>query len=300
MYQGGSYGSFLIFCLTNLNTSEVNNPLCNKTGNSHNFEYNTLYNINNKYKVKQKCDNKWLKFHPKMYKEQSLEKEINRITDITGKGILIYPSKNHYLLCINNQYDKIYSTAITSTRQDDTPKKWFNDDRDAVTFFKNLYNGWNIDSSIEFNDIDRWIMREFLSFYMFMAFDDEYEWNLLDTYTNKNLLVITTYELLYDFENCIKKCASYSGIETINNLDKLIELQKQQLELQKHTDKDRIVNEIIDCFLNNKQLKIPELSLIDEAYIQYVLRNNGYELHCDGLNEFPTDIDSLKEKTSKT
>jgi len=174
MYQGGSYGSFLIFCLTNLNTSEVNNPLCNKTGNSHNFEYNTLYNIDNKYKVKQKCDNKWLKFHPKMYKEQSLEKEINRITDITGKGILIYPSKNHYLLCVNNQYDKIYSTAITSTWQDDTPKKWFNDDRDAVTFFKNLYNGWNIDSSIEFNDIDRWIMREFLSFYMFMAFDDEY------------------------------------------------------------------------------------------------------------------------------
>jgi len=105
---------------------------------------------------------------------------------------------------------------------------------------------------------------------------------------------------LYDFENCIKKCASYSGIETINNLDKLIELQKQQLELQKHTDKDRIVNEIIDCFLNNKQLKIPALSLVDEAYIQYVLRNNGYELHCDGLNEFPTDIDSLKEKTSKT
>jgi len=292
IFNGGSYGSFLMFCLTNLNTKEFKNPLCGATGNSHKFLFNYVTLDNNDWNIVKKIDNKWIKYHPKTFKTQSLKEEIDRIVAATNKSILIYPSVDHYLLVINNQFEKVYNNTISD--------KWHNDNDEREIFYKNLYDGWNIDPSLSINEIDKWVVREFLSYYYFEAFNGEYEWNLLETYTNDNLLIVTTQDLLYDFENCIKKCASYCGIDTITNFDELIELQKEQLKLQKHKHKDTIVKQVIDCFLNDKQLKIPELSLIDEAYIQYVLRKNGFELCCEGLNKFPTDINTLKEKTSKT
>lgn len=291
IFQGGSYGSFLIFCLTNLNTKDFSNPLCNNTGNSHNFEKNDLY-FRDKYITRIRNDTQWLKYHPIETKDQSLKEEVNRLADITKRGIFIYPSRNHYLLALNNQFDKVYHQQLGD-------ELIGNDTNERSKFFNNLYNGWGIDPSVSVNDIKRWIKREFLSFYIFAAFEDEHEWYLLDSYKNENLLIITTRDLLYDFENCIKKCALYCGIDTIDNLDELVEMQKQQLSLQKHLNKDEIVNNVIDCFLNDKQAEIPELSLIDEAYIQHILRNEGYELHCNNMNEFPKDINSLKEKTSK-
>jgi hypothetical protein len=39
----------------------------------------------------------------------------------------------------------------------------------------------------------------------------------------------------------------------------------------------------------------PCQTILDEAYVQYCLREQGYEIHCDGLDIFPTNSRDLRE-----
>jgi len=139
-------------------------------------------------------------------------------------------------------------------------------------------------------------MREFLSYNKFTSFDNEHQWYFLDSYKNKHdILIITTEELLYDFRNTMIKVAKYTGFKSVDNIDKLIKLQEKQLSLQKHLRKDKIVNKIIDGFFNNKNITIDNLSVYDEAFIQYKLRQKGYEIKCYNLNIFPKNTLDLKK-----
>ena len=73
------------------------------------------------------------------------------------------------------------------------------------------------------------------------------------------------------------------------------------LELQEHKHKDKVTSTIIDMFLSDADYNYSDikLSIVDEAWIQYSLRENGYELLCDGMNEFPKTVKELIKKSSR-
>lgn len=70
----------------------------------------------------------------------------------------------------------------------------------------------------------------------------------------------------------------------------------------KTTDKEHItVNTILNHFLDDSDYSWnpKDLTIIGEAQIQALLRNNGYDLKCFGLDVFPTSIKELKANTEK-
>jgi hypothetical protein len=86
----------------------------------------------------------------------------------------------------------------------------------------------------------------------------------------------------------------------VGDLTILSNIHKKMISLQQDLNKDDICKKIIKNFLNNDNFSVSvELSIIDEAWIQWELRNNGYEMYCNELNEFPKNLYEFNKHTYK-
>ena len=99
-----------------------------------------------------------------------------------------------------------------------------------------------------------------------------------------------------NFKDTIISLLDYCQLDIVN-LDKIEEVYQSWISYQYHYFKDRILNDIIESILNNtyydwKQYK---LTLVDEALIQYYLRQHNIEIKCYNLNSFPTNTDDLRK-----
>lgn len=85
----------------------------------------------------------------------------------------------------------------------------------------------------------------------------------------------------------------------INREDQSRWEQRENLSYMYHLDVNNIdkLNEILSAFMNNESLTWNDLSITEEAYLQKRLRDSGFDLKCFGLNQFPTNISSLKTIT---
>ena len=93
-------------------------------------------------------------------------------------------------------------------------------------------------------------------------------------------------QLRNNFEETVKRLCDFCNVEY--STDTVGYIKTQWILSQPHLYKDSIVNSIINNIVDNKNFVLADkLSLIDEAYIQYKLRDQGIELKCYNLNEFP-------------
>jgi hypothetical protein len=291
IYNGGSYGSFISYILECIeqDLQHVKSPFKDH-GNSH--KCNSIFvnrdRVTNKFFIKHDGNlSRFIRCHPQPTKNQELHEDINYLVQAVKKAILIYPSPNTILLSLNNWFTKVYKTG------------WWNNELtvDVVErdiFVSNLYTNWDINTSTKFEDIPRWILREFLSFYLMPAWQSQVQWNLLDWYTNPSLYVTTIEDIMYNFEKTIIDMSTFCNLH-ITNLDEILKVHKDMLLLQENLNKDKICNNIITNFNSDKDYTFTGLSLIDEAWIQWELRNQGYELKCNNLNKFPTTVKDLKK-----
>jgi len=94
---------------------------------------------------------------------------------------------------------------------------------------------------------------------------------------------------------------------TITNLIEKLELKlvrtnfsevyESWISLQKHINKDKIISNIITAILDNNYYDWSDqnLTLVDEALIQFYLRQKKIDLNCYNLNVFPTNTNELKK-----
>ena len=61
-----------------------------------------------------------------------------------------------------------------------------------------------------------------------------------------------------------------------------------------HNSQYRCDKWIKDVIANN-ETDSPCQTILDEAYVQHCLRKQGYEIRCDGLDNFPKSSSELKE-----
>ena len=68
------------------------------------------------------------------------------------------------------------------------------------------------------------------------------------------------------------------------------------LELQRYQNQDQLCQDIVDNTLNNTYFdwRDQEVPLASQAWIQWQLRNLGWEIKCDGLDTWPTNSIQLK------
>jgi hypothetical protein len=288
-YSAGTYGTYLEWCLTALTSKdEIVAPFL-PNGNSHKFEGNLrLYSgyprlFDEAYAVELIKNLNFFRFHPKHDKHHLLSDNLTTMCNVTQSLIYLYPDKSSVLLCINNAHSKISNEWWTAQ---------FNHHYIDPT---EVYQNWPIDPNLEINQVPRWIKREFLSFYLMPSWFDQVEWYHPDIWQHEKCCVITTNELLYNFEHTLEKIEKFCKIKYVNPISDLIDHHKQNLQNQKHLNEDMLCKKIVESTVEGKNFSWSPRSLVSESWVQWQLRNLGWEIRCDGLDTFPTNSVHLKE-----
>ena len=112
-YPGGAYGLYLLWLVYTLTTEEKIVPPFKSKGNSHNAikiinntqqRYMNLHtdDLNNIDQIDIADTCYLIKNHPKIKQEDQTDESIDKLLNLFGKIILLYPAKSDYLLNIHN------------------------------------------------------------------------------------------------------------------------------------------------------------------------------------------------------
>lgn len=278
-YNIGAYGTYLEWCLTALTSSdEIVSPFWSD-GSSHNFVGNDLGGFSGwKAFAESGAAVDFVRFHPKGV-DESLTDNLNTVCNTVDHLIHLYPDPQSILLCINNWYYKQY-------------KNWWEINNIDP---KLIYNNWPVDLTTKIDDAPVWVRREFLSFYLMPAWFDLVEWYHPDTWSHDRRLLITVNELLHDFENTLLRIKTTCNIKYVRPISDLLKFHYQNLKNQQHLNEDTICHRIINSVFDSLPFEWEPRSLISESWIQWQLRNLGYEIRCHRLDTFPTNNVHLKE-----
>ena len=287
-YNGGAYGTYLEWALTTLTTpGDISAPFT-AIGNSHKFMGNLLIFEKLEQKILPISAPQWIRLHPKTKKDHSLSNNLNSILNSTKQIIYLYPDTDSVLLNINNYFNKIW-------------KDWWGHQFATDISPEKIYNNWPVANSVTLDQIPLWIQREFLSYYLMPAWQAQIEWYHPAHYADDRCLVVLINELLYNFEQTLNRIKHFCNIEFLRPITDLIPYHDTMLSLQKNIDQDQLCNKIINCTITDLDYVWGhQLPLPSQAWVQWQLRNLGYEIQCDGLDLFPENSVQLKKIMYKT
>ena len=287
IYNVGAYGTYLQWCLAGICSSDDLTSPFGKNGNSHHSRGYHLNGMQNwrKY-LQQDQHSQFVKLHAKTKKNESLSDQLNEILQSVDKIIICYPDSESVLLNINNWVYKIW---------DDWWLHVWSNSLELCVDIKTLYNNWPIAPGTLIENIDQWIRREFLSLYLIPAWRSQVEWYFPDQWQSPRCRYVFIKNLLHDFENTITDLVDFLQLDIRQPISNLLPYHEQNIKLQKYINQDSICNQIIDLTLTDKDMEWDPLPLPSEVWIQYRLRELGYEIRCHGLDIFPTTSVQLKK-----
>ena len=284
IFQGGSYGTYLIWLLNMLFTeNKLHDPFNKNTGSSHNLKNIKQFEITDWLKD-QSCypAGLFLKTHPKTKIYHSFLDNLHKLTSYFGKSILIYPSDKTYLLHSNNYAYKIWNDFWAG------PCGYM--DR------SDLYKNFPIDRNTPLDEVPTWMIREWLSYNFFNSMNAQLEWFLPDRVEDKNCLIIFIDELLYGLPLTINRIQQFIQLPLTKNIDSILPYHEKNISLQKYLTQDKLALTIIDSVKNNIDSLVwnnTDLTILTEARIQQWIRDAGYDFKCNELNQFPTSSKEL-------
>jgi hypothetical protein len=284
IYNGGSYGTYLEWCLTSLCSSQPIIDPFTGTGSSHKFQGNFVSGTQDwRQYLSTGTPHQLVRSHPKIYKTESISKNLNEILNSVDNIIYLYPDKDSVLLTVNNYFTKIW---------DD----WWSHQFFTEIDVSKIYSNWEV-AGIPIDEIPTWIRREFLSFYLMPAWYDQVEWYHLDSWNHPRSHNILVKDLLYDFESVIDQLQQTLNFCFVRPVSDLLPYHKKNLQLQKFKNQDKLCKNIVDSVVNNFKFEWSDQSvpLASESWIQWQLRNLGYEVRCHELDTFPTNSVHLRE-----
>lgn len=191
------------------------------------------------------------------------------------KTIVINPHLNHLLDYFDNTYAKFHKEDLKNHLVSLFPENTINEN------LKKFDTDWN--------DTNLWQMREFISFWI-----DDVLKSGLDNYTDfrarwqLNALNLFDTEFVKTFV-CI---ASGLGLSKVKIKDFSVH-QKKFVSLQKFHNIQLRCEQWVDHVIKGIDSLSPCITIIDEAYVQQLLRKRGYEISCYDLNQFPKNSKTL-------
>ena len=285
VYYGGSYGTYLEWCLTSLTSDLPVSAPFTSVGNSHKFKGNLLDRGIHSWKsfLDSGVNTKFARFHPTSCTEPDHDSNLDYICSTADCLLYVYPSRNHLLLSLNNYITKIQGN------------NWWNHRATTDGFLDTIYKNWPVPVGTHPDDIPVWIRREFLSFYLIPAWFDQIKWYHVDTWSNPNACVVTTEDLLYNFDETLNKIQKFAQLDFVKPVSSLLPIHKQNLNLQQNLNQDALCKNIMQSVLSSVDIEWDPLPLGSEVWIQWELRNQGFEIQCNGLDTFPTSSVHLRE-----
>lgn len=259
LYNPGCYGTYIARCLysyTNLRQGEYVPFTFDSSGSSHILRSNHDAGLNIGYG------------HPGQL-----------LIDSTDRVITVLTDSDHFLDYYNNQFHKQGKKHITNYI-----KNHFT--LDEIT--AKLKNHWNYTKSFD-ESVPRWILREFCSFWLQDCLTNAY------TITQYQDISISTQDIFLNFINRFRHLCQVLDLTINIESDLILEDNKNFSSSQYYHDIQLKCQEWAKSCLPNAQVSLsPCKTILDEAYVQHLLRQRGYEIQCDGLNTFPTTSDEMK------
>ena len=296
LYNGGSYGSYLHWLIYSMTfDGELFEPFTKK-GTSH--EFDRLIDDDHAHLIGSPTIEELLtmpneqipplvKIHPKTQQSESLVENINLLLEKVEKLIIVYPDKDSYLLNINNYvykiWDDLWSGALGHMRKQD------------------LYDNFPVSPDTKLEDIPRWVVREYLSYNLFDAWEDQVEWYLPQQYQHPNCHYVFVNNLLYQPINTLDTIRQFADLSWVRDPQEILPFHEKNIVLQKYIEQDHIARTILTNLIDNDfcSWSADEITIITEAWIQRSLRDHGYNFKCHGLDQFPCntiDLTTLLEK----
>lgn len=148
-------------------------------------------------------------------------------------------------------------------------------------------SGWNIQYT-HWSQMRDWELREWLSLFYpgwiteFIDSQDQ-----VDT----TWLKISNTDVLFDTKQTLCLIMSFCGLTMIHSIDEFVD---QWRAAQEYIVKEfLLLDQIISCTLNGRHLEWHDLNIIAEAILQQRFRQLGFEILCDGLDQFPLNTKEL-------
>ena len=281
VFHGGSYGTYLEWVLYTLTHNvDIVNPITQRS-NCHKFSGQHLFDI---YGWRKYVNSKevwpFVRFHPKTDISHDLSSILGEIAENTKQFIYIYFSPDSLLLGLANQFEK-------------TKKDWWKFNFKHHINRDEICNLWNIDPSID--KLPRWVEREFLSFYMMPMWFDQIEWQTKPHQQYSNCYTITIEQLLNDFVETINQIQHSFDLTFVRPVTDLLTIHQELILCQRNINIKNICDDIISTTLQGIDHSWTQRSIIEESWIQWQLRNLGYEIKCHNLDIFPTNSIELQE-----
>jgi hypothetical protein len=280
LFNGGSYGTFLEWCLNYFSDLNFNDSLpFNTNGNSHKFHGNQKLNFSGAVNyINSSEDLPVIRFHPKTTKDENLIDNLKFVDKNFRKIVYLIPTKNTMAWNLNNKFEKIWDEG------------WL---KHHEIQFVNCLAGWDKEN---IEHMETWELREFLSLYLYPQHLAESELEKMQDIQKEftEFQFITIDSLRDNFKDTIITLLEYCKL-TPTRLNKVEEIYQEWISRQYHCYKDIVIKDIIDSVLNNNLYDWSDnkLTLVDEALIQFYLRQHSIEIKCYNLNTFPTNTTIL-------
>lgn len=282
-YPGGAYGNFVGFTLRWLmGEYPVDFRPFTSKGNSHKWD-NKFYDmkIYDFDRLKPMLgEDTFNILHPKVKEEDDLVSRLKLLTNYYDKVVYICPSFMDIVWLLNNieSTDKVYKGG-------------------HFNFFRNDFYQKKLDLWPSAGN-EPWEVREFLSIYLYDTLLSRTELpKILDykDYDTDKIKFIYLNELKEKFTITFKDLSKWLNLELVRSDNEISELEKDWKIREPFLDKDRLIMDLVNATIDNKNLPMENLTLVDEAMIQYQLRNKGFELKCYNLNKWPETTTELRD-----
>lgn len=299
-YLPGAYGTFIEWLLTYLTDLTLGDDLpFNPSGNAHKSIGNLLLpniNFDSQIKMITSKNKKFVRTHPNIVTKFGIDifEYFDQVIEITFDKNSIFwmhgnmQTKVHYDHF--GQVEKYYTNKYTSpetleflqaTNEEERFRLVLKNDNQTHQSKNFGYN--NIDSV---EDLSKWQLREILSYWNFDMYLAEY---INYTPLRGNVHHLNVTELRDNFKETIDKVIEYLKLDVIKDrYQKLEKIGYQWSIRQKEKFKDQQIANYISDTIQAINQEHTNFSFFEEAWIQQKLREQGYEIKCNGLDNFPT------------
>lgn len=284
VFNGGSYGTYLEWVLHTLtNANQIELPFT-ESGSSHQYIGRHVDDMQGwRNYAKGDIFYPFVRLHPKTHEQESLSQNLNEIANCVNHMIYLYPDPDSVLLVINNWASKIQSD-------------WWITEVNKTVGLEQIYKNWPDCTGLSADQIPVWVQREFLSYYLMPAWYAQVEWYHPDHWSHPNCHVVSIRNLMNNFEQVVESIGNLCNLSFCRSIVEIAQYHQKMLQLQKYQTQDQLCKQIVANCINGVDMdwSNEEMPLVSQSWIQWQLRNLGWELRCNGLDTWPTNSVHLK------